>query len=562
MVVFLSVLLALAPVGQASAPQAPLGVPDAKVLAREAKVARLIGLAIDGEHTHSEDLDFLDQAQKAAGERTSEIEKWRFFFLAMDKRWDDAFRQSERMRRMGIVTGGWLSDPQYAEIQKDPRWAKEVAAFERIQASRVDALNPVSLGLWTAKPSVELRPLLYTLQGPEIYRRLAGYDRYPKPRRTGCWYVDTLSFGTSASEATAHQIEFCVRIPDSYRPTKPTPIVMWVHGAWFRNSAPRSSLLTVLDLDAHDVPLHAEAAKRGYIEILPFGYSAVTSTVPGNARLFADILARVKRTLNVDDDRVFMSGHSNGASACFAAAAEDPTPFAAFYPINGWPLPALHYTNLHNRLVEGLTGERDELFPPPAVRELHAIAQKAGADWKLHLVPGGSHYGSEFSTSYAKPIFDQMAKLRRPALAAEKVWEADAGGPRRVDWLEILQVDPSRPPAAWQSPIVARNSKRTDAGETLTDTFVQNASSGTVRATYRDNTFTLLTSRVGKVRLWIHPEMVRLDGPVRVVANGKEVFRETVDYNPALMMNSFINAFDRRLVWANAIDVEIPNEGL
>jgi len=42
------------------------------------------------------------------------------------------------------------------------------------------------------------------------------------------------------------------------------------------------------------------------------------------------------------------------------------------------------------------------------------------------------------------------------------------------------------------------------------------------------------------------------------VANGREVFNKVVDYDPVLMMNHFVDTFDRRLVWANTIDVDIP----
>jgi len=143
-------------------------------------------------------------------------------------------------------------------------------------------------------------------------------------------------------------------------------------------------------------------------------------------------------------------------------------------------------------------------------------------------------------------------------LSPEKIWEADKGQPRRVDWLELLEVDETRPRADWHKLVIARNSKRTDQGEELTDPLVQNEKSGCVKAVYNANTFTLTTSRVSKVKLWIHPEMVQLDKPVRVVANGKEVFNKVVNYDSILMMNQFFESFDRRLVWVNAITIDVP----
>ncbi|RYG35007.1 hypothetical protein EON81_14005 [bacterium] len=529
--------------------------PRPEILAKEEAAWQLFEDSREDTLPLEKRIALLDRCEAALGGPKPVTLIYRFFYYAMAKRFDEAFKASEFARRHGDISGGFLYDEQYKEIRKDPRWAAEVALFERLQAKNSETLNASTTGLWNAYAANRLRKLTFNGTGPEIYKALSGYSDYQKPRATGRWFVDTLGFASTTPNAGTVQIEYFVRIPKGYRPDRPTPVLMWLHGAWFYNGAPRTSSG---DANHFDNPLLEESDRRGYIEIMPLPYRSVAMTAPGNSRLAPEILAQVKRVLNVDDDRVYIAGHSNGGSGGFAAAAECPTAFASFYPVNGWPLPDLHYVNMANRPIEGLTGEKEDLFLPAGVRELQGIAASAGADWTINWVPGGKHDYSSFMRPYAAPIFDHMAKVKRTALSAEKVWECDPGGPNRVDWLQVLAVDPARPRADWHTPVTARHSKRGDAGEILTDAFVQNEKSGCVRATYRDNVFDLKTSRVGKVRLWIHPEMVDMAKPVIVMANGREVFRAPVTYDQVGMMNGFIDSFDRRLVWANKVDVEIP----
>jgi C-terminal processing protease CtpA/Prc len=63
------------------------------------------------------------------------------------------------------------------------------------------------------------------------------------------------------------------------------------------------------------------------------------------------------------------------------------------------------------------------------------------------------------------------------------------------------------------------------------DAFFYKPASGAVQARYYANIFELETSRVGAVKLYISPEMVNVDIPVRVIINGEEVFNDMVEYD-------------------------------
>ena len=54
------------------------------------------------------------------------------------------------------------------------------------------------------------------------------------------------------------------------------------------------------------------------------------------SRTFAIILDKVKRTYNVDENRVAVSGVSDGGTGAYYIAMRDTTPFASFLPLNGF----------------------------------------------------------------------------------------------------------------------------------------------------------------------------------------------------------------------------------
>jgi hypothetical protein len=81
--------------------------------------------------------------------------------------------------------------------------------------------------------------------------------------------------------------------------------------------------------------------------------------------------------------------------------------------------------------------------------------------------------------------------------------------------------------------------------------------SGAVKASYHDNVFSIQTSRVGAIRLYLSPEMVDLSRNVVVYANGKKIFDRTVSYDRDYMIDGFMQHRDRRAIWVNRIKLKV-----
>jgi hypothetical protein len=113
------------------------------------------------------------------------------------------------------------------------------------------------------------------------------------------------------------------------------------------------------------------------------------------------ILDAVKRTYNVDENRVVVSGVSDGGTAAYYVAMRDSTPFASFLPLNGFimilanPSLALREQLFPNNLVNKpffiVNGGRDQLYPTSLVEPYVRHLQKGGVTVDYQPRPEGVH---------------------------------------------------------------------------------------------------------------------------------------------------------------------------
>jgi hypothetical protein len=158
-----------------------------------------------------------------------------------------------------------------------------------------------------------------------------------------------------------------------------------------------------------------------------------------------NLMRTVKRAYNIDDDRVWMAGFSDGASAGFTWAMVEPNYLAAVVALNGHigvgsldgDLP-LYAVNLVNTPVYAITTADDGLYPSNLMRPTIEMALEAGADL-IYRELAGQH---EFS--YAEEELPRLTNFLnrhpRDPFPARIVWEAGLPDYGACRWLTVDKI--------------------------------------------------------------------------------------------------------------------------
>lgn len=122
-----------------------------------------------------------------------------------------------------------------------------------------------------------------------------------------------------------------VYVPTHYDPAKPYTLLLDLHGAVSALPQPTEYLVERRRL------WEAEAEEYGWILVVPHGdrYASWFSE-DGRANISGE-LHLVKHLYNIDENKVLVSGFSDGGSGAFWQAFRDPTPWAAMISFHGHP---------------------------------------------------------------------------------------------------------------------------------------------------------------------------------------------------------------------------------
>src|SRR6185436_2666760 len=106
--------------------------------------------------------------------------------------------------------------------------------------------------------------------------------------------------------------------------------------------------------------------KERYIAVHPSGYAEAEWWFANQMANYDEILDRLKRNYNVDENRIHLMGVSDGGTGVYFVGLKDPTPWSVFFPLNGFlrvlsnPLTRadgeLFTTNLTNRPIYAVNG--------------------------------------------------------------------------------------------------------------------------------------------------------------------------------------------------------------
>jgi predicted esterase len=474
---------------------------------------------------------------------------------------DEAFQYLNKAVDIGfyeIVTGKY-SRGEFNKLINDPRWTILVQKGKLKRHTFLDSLRK-------DQQQFEGRGILHQLDlskctAEEAYHRIKSYNRYPAITKR----LISMQFTFNDTLYTA----FLISLPANYDPDRSYALLFFLHGAVSMNTGYIDYLN---DWDTKGWNRFYTKYANDVIMVYPHGNKDYNWMYPDKGfYMVPAILKQIKQVININDNRVFISGHSNGATGSFSYLMKQPSPFAAFYGFNTRPRVATGGTylrNILNRSFFNVSTDSDYYYPPNANDSLTLVMRRIGADYQDHRYNGYPHWFPQFDQSEPahKLLFDDLVKRKRNPFHPKVYWECDDVKYGRCDWIVINQLDTLAARADWQKNInfkitkwiVLDNKSKAHVRDTALTAFKFSKRSGAIEANYNNNTFTVQVSDIKSFSILISPEMVNLNKPVTIIVNGKLYSKTKVDYNKNYMIAGFNETADRSAIWVNHIDVNLP----
>ena len=230
-----------------------------------------------------------------------------------------------------------------------------------------------------------------------------------------------------------------------YDPSTPAPLLVRLHGGV---GAP--NIRSEPARYASEDEFAPGVDERGWLALYPMGQEGATWWDDVGIANIRNLVREVKRYYNVDDDRVYMGGFSDGGSASFAHAMLGPTDYAAFLALNGHMGVAskdnnmpLYAPNMMNTPVYATTTHNDDLYPTHKMAATVDMAQKAGADIAYKTFAGEHDFDD--IRSDLPFMFEFMERHPRDPFPSRIVWEAGDKKFGRCRWFAIDEITTAKP---------------------------------------------------------------------------------------------------------------------
>ena len=322
-----------------------------------------------------------------------------------------------------------------------------------------------------------------------------------------------------------------VVVPDSYDPTVSYPVEFVLHGGvarpewgpgveWWRSG-------------------YENLQQEDRIFIVPGSWREAFWWHDNQADNLPAILRDLKRLYNVDDNRVTMTGISDGGTGVYFFAFKQPSEWAAFMPYIGHPgvlrNPAggvnyrLYFENLTAKPLYMVNGEVDRLYPAASLQSFVDVLEQAQVEHVFRVIEGGGH-NTRWLPEETPAIEQFKADHPRDPFPELIQWVADSAERyNRNMWLRVDQMANPEFPAV-------------------------------VKVERNGNHFTVEAAAVAEFTLLLNPEEVDFSQPVEVVVNGTSVHSEVVDQSTETLLRWARQSLDRAMLITAELEISLIAE--
>jgi dienelactone hydrolase len=337
-------------------------------------------------------------------------------------------------------------------------------------------------------PSPEILPSLTTSADPEVHRIAQRFTQPSTSIRQPCElplaHYNHAKPGTTLHNMTSAAFTdkpYMIHVPVDYRGDQPFPLIVYLSGGGG------------LAFDAAQ-SLSIELKHAGYLVLVPHaGGDLWWESKP--TEMVRSLLLEELRDYNVDTNRVYLVGFSNGGTASLEYGTRWPDRFAAIASLMGAGMDSpsgtrLPLQNLLDVPVLFVHGDKDPRIPSAASYSTYEALRslKPRVTPELHILKGRVHDVTlNTDDNLTLPFLERFTRDPFPPAVTAKVF--DPRFPRQY-WLEVAESGNGAPE---------------------------------VEARILDgNIIDIDTHNVKKLRLLLRPELFHTPGPLRIRLNGKE----------------------------------------
>ena len=232
----------------------------------------------------------------------------------------------------------------------------------------------------------------------------------------------------------------CISPTPNYDPSESYPVRVYLHGGVMRPLRDDGTWWRTQEL----------YPRSDSIVVFPASWPQSLWWQASQIENLRGVLNDLKRVYNVDENRVYLLGMSDGATGAFYHAFKATTPWAAFLPFHGHPgvlaNPStdvdgqMHVTNLLNKPLLIVNGGRDRLYPLEAVGPFIELFESADVPLDFYGLPEAEH-NMRWWPDLSPTVDSFIASTPRQPLPDQLSWEsASVHLFGRAHWLVISEL--------------------------------------------------------------------------------------------------------------------------
>lgn len=328
------------------------------------------------------------------------------------------------------------------------RWYNAVSPFHFL-VKRTGALHNRGLCIFPARGAFDCdhsvnphgRESLPTLPMPSCDRARDGLLKLrPRKSRLLWWAISLITW--SAAAQTGQDLRFTYRseidntdqpyrvyVPSSYRPDQPIAMVFALH----QTGDNENSLFEDEKHYPAKLGVRSAAEKYGVLLVSPNARGTTEYRGIGENDIFC-VLADVKKRFRVDENRIYLTGHSMGGTGSAYLALHHPDLFAAAAPLAAaYSFPWLAANAGHVPFL-WVGGELDAEYYRQGVALGLFRMKSLGCPVEFLELAGQEHYGT--AKDFHR-VFEWLLRHRRVAHPTAFTFEVDSPRHARAYWLAV-----------------------------------------------------------------------------------------------------------------------------